>query len=224
MQTGNKAPVWRLPKKTIVAMAKWKCEHSHSGLEHYACWLKANPGEERLGFLDIETTNLKADFGIILSYAIADDASDNVFSKTVTKNELRTCLDEKIVKSCIKDMLKFDRLVTYYGTKFDIPFLRTRAVALGLEFPEYGTLIHNDLYYAVRMKLCISSNRLDNACRTVFGETEKTRIDADHWIKALMGDSAALDYIHDHNVRDVQETKRLYHKLENYRRKTDTTI
>lgn len=224
MQSGNKPPVWRLAKPKIVEMAKWKCEHGHTGLEHYSCWLKHNPGEETIGFLDIETTNLKADFGIILSFAIADDATSNVVSRVITKQDLRTCLDAKVITTCIKEMRKYDRIVGYYSTKFDIPFIRTRAISLGLEFPQYGEIIHNDLYYTVRNKLNISSNRLDNACRTVFGATEKTRIDADHWIKALMGDAEALAYIQDHNIRDVQETKRLYHALETYRRKTDTTI
>lgn len=224
MQLGNKPPVWRLAKKKIVEMAKWKCNHGHTGLEHYSCWIASNPKEEKMGFIDIETTNLKADFGIILAYSIADDQTDEVTSRVITKNDLRTCLDGKVVKACVTDMRRFDRLVGYYSTKFDIPFIRTRAIALGLDFPEYGEIIHNDLYYTVRNKLNISSNRLDNACRTVFGATEKTRIDADHWIKALMGDKGALDYILDHNIRDVQETKKLYHALETYRHKTDTTL
>lgn len=217
-------PIWRLPKKTIVNLAKWRCEHSHSGLEHYNCWLKANPGEEKVGFWDLETTNLKADFGIILCYAIADGTSDKVYSRCITRNDLRTCLDEKVVKACINDLHRFDRVVGYYSTKFDGPFIRTRALALGIDFPEYGEMIHNDLYYTVRNKLNLSSNRLDNACRTIFGATEKTRIDAVHWIKALMGNQTALDYIQDHCIKDTTELKKLYHKLENYRRKTDTSI
>lgn len=218
------APVHRLKKTKIVWLNRNKCRHGHNFLEHWNCFLAEHPEEEKMGFLDIETTNLKADFGIIICYAIADDASDTVSFKSINKRDLRTCLDEKVVSQCIKDMRKYDRIIGYYSTKFDIPFLRTRAIALGLEFPEYGEIIHNDLYYTVRNKLNISSNRLDNACRTVFGETEKTRIDADRWIKALMGDEAALAYIQDHCIKDVQETKRLYHKLENYRKKTDTTI
>jgi len=218
------APVWRLKKPEIVRLAKWRCKHSHSGLEHYECWLKENPGEERIGFFDLETTNLKADFGIILCYAIADGISDQIYTRTITKSDLRTCLDEKVVKSCIKDMKNFDRLVGYYSTKFDGPFLRTRAISLGIEFPEFGQVIHNDLYYTVRNKLNLSSNRLENACRTVFGETAKTRIDADHWIKALMGDKPSLDYINDHCIKDVTELKKLYYKLAVYRNKTNTSL
>uniref|UniRef100_A0A6M3KEA0 Putative RNase_H superfamily protein n=1 Tax=viral metagenome TaxID=1070528 RepID=A0A6M3KEA0_9ZZZZ len=224
MQVGNKPPVWRLAKKKIIEMAKWKCSHGHTGLEHYSCWLKHNPDDEKVGFLDIETTNLKADFGIILSYAIADDKSDKIYNRCITKNDLKTCLDAKVVASCVADMRKFDRVIGFYSTKFDIPFIRTRAIALGLDFPEYGELIHNDLYYAIRNKLCISSNRLENACRVVLGATEKTRIDADHWIKALMGDEKAIAYIVDHNIKDVRETKKLYHRMENFRSKTDTSV
>lgn len=218
------APVHRLKKTQLVWMNRNKCKHGHNYLEHYNCYLMEHPEEEKVGFIDIETTNLKADFGIIITYSICDDATGKVSWRAISKRDLRTCLDEKVVKACIKDMRRFDRLIGYYSTKFDIPFIRTRAIALGLEFPEYGEIIHNDLYYTVRNKLNISSNRLDNACRTVFGDTEKTRIDADHWIKALMGDEDAIAYIVDHNIRDVQETRRLYHKLENFRRKTDTTI
>lgn len=218
------APVHRLSKPKLVWLNSHKCKHGHNYLEHWNCYLEENIEAEKVGFIDIETTNLKANFGIVLCYAIAEDVSDKVYTRCISKSDLRTCLDKKVVDSCIKDMRRFDRLIGYYSTKFDIPFLRTRAIALGLDFPEYGEIIHNDLYYTVRFKLCLNSNRLDNACRAVFGETEKTRIDADHWIKALMGDTTALSYIQDHNIRDVQETKRLYHKLEHFRHKTNTTI
>ena len=105
------APVWRLPKKEIVKLAKWKCPHSHSGLEHYSCWLKEKPEDERVGFLDLECSNLSADFGIILSYAIADGASDTVYSRIITKSDLRTCLDQKVVENCLKDLKNFDRVI-----------------------------------------------------------------------------------------------------------------
>lgn len=221
---GDTAPVWRLKKTEIVNLARWKCQHGHSGLVHYNCWLRANPEEEKIGFWDLETTNLKADFGIILCYAIADGSSDKIYSRLITKSDLRTCLDEKVVKQCIRDMKRFDRLVGYYSSKFDGPFLRTRALALSLDFPEYGQIVHNDLYYTVRNKLNLSSNRLDNACRTIFGSTEKTRIDAVHWVKALMGNQTALDYIQDHNIKDVTELKKLYFRLQHFRKKTDTSL
>ncbi len=219
------APVWNMKKTDIVKLAKWRCEHSASGLEHYNCWLRANPDTERLGFIDIESTNLAADFGIILCYCIADNNSDTILHRVITKSDLKTCLDKNVVEQCLKDMRKFDRLVGFYSTKFDIPFIRTRAVALGIEtFPEYGEIIHNDLYYAVRNKFRLSSNRLENACRILLGSTDKTRIESKYWIKALQGDVGSLSYILDHCQRDVTDLKKLYNKLIPYRKVTGTSL
>ena len=218
-------PVWNMPKKKIVQLAKWRCEHGETGLSHYNCFLRSNPDTERLGFIDIESTNLAADFGIILCYCIADADSDTIYHRVITKSDLKTCLDKKVVEQCLKDMRKFDRLVGFYSTKFDIPFIRTRAVALGVEdFPEYGEIIHNDLYYAVRNKFRLSSNRLENACRILLGNTDKTRIESKYWIKALQGDVDSLAYILDHCQKDVTDLKKLYNKLIPYRKITDTSL
>lgn len=217
-------PVWRMSKQEIIALAKWRCKHRETGLSHYNCYLKEAKVSEKLGFIDIECSNLSADFGIVLSYAIADGSSNKIYKRCITKNELKTCLDKKVVESCIKDMSKFDRLVGYYSSRFDIPFLRTRAIALGLDFPEVGFMYHNDLYFTVRNKLKLSRNRLDVACEALFGSTIKTKIKPTHWIRALMGEKEALKYILDHNVRDVKELKRLYFALLKYRRDTNTSI
>ena len=219
-----RAPVHRMKKVDIVRLSRWRCKHGETGLSHYNCYITENPDLERVCFLDLECSNLSADFGIILSYAIADEKSDTIYSRIITKRELQTCLDKKIVENCLKDLKNFDRVVTYYGSNFDIPFLRTRAVALGIPFFEFGELIHNDLYYTIRNRFKLSRNRLDNACMSLLGNTEKTRITAEYWIKALMGDPQSLAYILDHNIKDVQELKRLYQKVLTYRKKTDTSL
>ncbi len=218
------APVWRLKKTEIVKMARWRCEHSVSGLEHYNCWLRHNPNVERCGYLDIESSNLHANWGIVLTYVIKVKGEDTFYQRTITKNELSTCLDEKVVKQCITDMGKFDRLYTFYGTKFDIPYLRTRAISLGIEFPEYGTLFHNDVYYMARNKLCLNSNRLDNVCLALFGETTKTRLTPKYWTKALMGDKAPLEYIADHCRQDTVELERVHNALDVFRKQNDTSV
>ena len=220
-----RAPVHRMKKTEIVKLSRWRCKHGETGLSHYACWEKANPDTERLGFIDIESTNLAADFGIILCYCIADADSDTIYHRVITKSDLKDCLDKKVVEQCLKDMRKFDRLVGFYSTKFDIPFIRTRAVSLGIEdFPEYGEIIHNDLYYAVRNKFRLSSNRLENACRILLGNTDKTKIESKYWIKALQGDVDSLAYILDHCKKDVTDLKKLYNKLIPYRKITDTSL
>lgn len=214
----------RMKKSEIVWMANHKCRHGHTYLVHPNCYEVDHGMDQRIGFLDLECSNLEADFGIILCYCIADQNSDEIYNKIITKKELATCLDTKVVESCITNMKKFDKIITYYGTGFDLPFLRTRAVSLGVDFPGYGEIVHNDMYYVVRNKFKLSRNRLDNVCQTLFGETEKTRITAEHWIKALQGNSDSLAYILDHCRKDVTELKKLYNKIIGYRRGSDVSI
>ena len=217
-------PVWKMTKKEIVKLAKWRCMHGETGLSHYQCYLRSKPEEEHRGYLDIETSNLHASFGIVLCYAIKDSQSDVIYSRAVTAQELRTCLDKKVIEQCMKDMQRFDRVCTFYGSRFDVPFLRTRALALGIEFPEFGLLYHTDMYFTARARLRLHSNRLEQVCRTLFGETSKTHIDPTRWIKALQGDKEALGYIQEHCKQDTIELERVYNTLINYTRKSDTSI
>lgn len=159
-----------------------------------------------------------------MTYCIKVKDKDEFYSKTITSSELRTCLDAKVMKQCLRDLEKFDRIYTFYGTGFDIKFLRTRAIALGLEFPEYGQLYHNDVYYMARNKLCLNSNRLDNVCMALFGETTKTRLTPQYWTRALMGDKESLVYITEHCKQDTIELERVHKALVGYGKQGDTSL
>ncbi|KKL84703.1 hypothetical protein LCGC14_1962040, partial [marine sediment metagenome] len=74
------APIHRLKKKETVWLANHKCKHRHNYIEHYNCYITENPDMERIGFLDIECSNLKADYGIILSYCIKKHGEDTIYS------------------------------------------------------------------------------------------------------------------------------------------------
>jgi len=494
-------PVARMKKLEIVKLSNWRCKHGESGLSHYNCYLREHPDTEKIGFLDIEASNLQADFGIVLTYAIKTHSTDEILQTTITAKDLRGYLnrgeskkeaDARILTECIKDMAKYDRLVTYYGcvtpghriltsdlrwvpvetlvsgdailafdetaheighrrhlrqatvihnipvekdiyeikledgtileatedhpwlvrrnnskkgqyadissywqfretnklqhfnsklpslerimpvwntdtsheagyvgafidgeghlsqakrkdrdgeyllsvtavqnegpilanyisklntlgfsstrsnydpsnrkcvairigggkqetikflgtirpsklqnldinklgtvqiygekvaiksirkigkgtvcglgttsgtyivegfgshnSVFDLPFLRTRALISGIPFPEYGAILHKDMYFAARGKLSLSSKRLENVCRVLFGKTEKTRIDSAHWTRALMGAPDALEYIADHCRKDVIELERVYDTMLNFGKNTDNSV
>jgi uncharacterized protein YprB with RNaseH-like and TPR domain len=219
-----KAPTTRLPIKKLKYLASHRCKHRHTYAEHYSCYLRENPENLRIGFLDIETSNLKANFGIVFCYCILDDLTDEIVSRVVTKKELKKSLDKYVVAQCIKDLHLFDTVVTYYGSRFDLPFLRTRAKWWGLKFPIFGTIRHKDIYYVVKNKFCLNSNRLETACRAIIGSTEKNKVDATHWIRALQGNNKSLSYILDHNERDVRDLKRIYHAVMPYVKETFRSI
>lgn len=216
------APVSRLSRQEIVWLSRHRCTHKHTYLEHYTCYIKENPLKEEIGFFDIEASNLNANFGIMFSYAIKVGGKNEIVERVITKKELSECLDRKVVEQCVEDLSKFDRIVTFYGKRFDLPFVRTRAVSMNIPFPEYGELIHEDIYFTVKYKFKLHSNRLENACRVLLGATEKTHIDPEYWIKALQGHQKSLDYIADHNRKDVTDLEKLYNKINYYGRKTNS--
>jgi uncharacterized protein YprB with RNaseH-like and TPR domain len=219
------APISRLRKDEILKLAKGRCKHGHSYLEHYQCYKNDVEDTERVGFIDIESSNLKANFGIMLSYCIKIRGSDEILFDVITEKDMHCGeLDKRIVKHCIEDMKKFDRLIGHYSTKFDIPYIRTRALILGLDFPEYGDINHTDTYYMAKHKLCLSSNRQNVVAEAVQGEDIKSRIEPKYWIPALQGNKKALDYILDHNKRDVLQLEGNYNKLERFVRRINKSI
>ena len=209
------APIHKLRKDEILKLAKGKCKHKHTYLDHYACYLAENPEkEERRAYFDIEASNLDADYGIMLSWAIKPSDSDVVIGDVLTPADVKKGTEDKrIVQSCIEALTNFDKVVTYYGTGFDIPFLRARALIVGVPFPAFGTLKHKDLYYVIKSKFKLSSRRLENACRQLLGATEKTRIDAKYWRNGVRGEKKSLAYIYDHNLHDVTDLEKLYNKV-----------
>ena len=87
--------------------------------------------EMKMGYFDIETSNFTANNGHMVSWAIKErgkDDEDGLHYDEITQEEiLAGRFDLRLVKSVLKAMRKFNILVTYYGTGFDLPFIRTRA-------------------------------------------------------------------------------------------------
>jgi uncharacterized protein YprB with RNaseH-like and TPR domain len=221
------APVHKLKKDEIIWLASHRCnDHKHTYLTHYSCYLKDHPEEEeRLAFFDIEASNLDADYGIMLSWAIKPSDSKTVIGDVLTPADVKKGYEDKrIVQSCIDALAKFNRVVTYYGTGFDLPFLRARALIVGVDFPTFGSLKHKDLYYIVKSKFKLSSRRLENACRQLLGATDKTRIDAKYWRNGVRGDKDSLKYIYDHNLHDVIDLEKLYYKVIDFSKTNNTSI
>ena len=214
----------KIKKSELVWMNNHTCVHGHTYISHYNCYLLENPGNGRIGYFDIETSNLKANMGIVYSYCIKDSKSDKIYERCITKKEiLSKDIDKPVIKQMIEDLKKFDRIVTYYGTRFDIPFIRTRAMIHDLPFPAYGDMIHTDLYFIVRNKFQLTRNSLAVACAVLLGDSFKTMIDYTYWMRAMQGDEKALGYILEHNRYDVIDTERLYNKVIDFKKYSETS-
>ena len=172
--------------------------------------------EKTIGYLDIESTGFSANIDVMLSWCIKGRGDKNVAGAKITREELMSeKQDARITELLVEEMNKYDVIMTYYGTRFDIQFIRTRALFHGLDFPLYRQKSHKDLYYVVRSKLKLHRSSL-MAATEFFGIDGKTRLKPDVWKKARWGDAKSLKYRYEHNVADVEILEDLHRKLEDY--------
>ena len=210
-----------------------RCYHRHTIDEHPSCFFKGHikydfksdrewerltgipwyqfPGY-RIGYFDIETDGLKADFGTILSWCIKEKDGPITESR-ITKQELfNGTTDQRVVREFIEEIQKYKIIVGYYSTAFDVPYVRAKALHYDMDFPEYGDIYHWDMYYTVRSKINIARKSLDSAC-DYLNIKGKTPIDKSAWRKAKYGDSKALDEVLRHNRGDVIILEKLHNKV-----------
>jgi uncharacterized protein YprB with RNaseH-like and TPR domain len=225
----------KLKKTEILDIFNFRCEHRHNGFEHPVCYARSRAAQgERTGFFDIESSGLKGNFNFMLSWAIKDAAvpgKKGIKNAVLTKEDIMDLsFDKGIVSSCIKEMMQYDKLVTHYGTGFDIPFIRTRALwwkkkdPQFIDFPEFGTIIHSDVYYMAKRALCLHSNRQDCVAEAIQGGNIKTRIHPEIWMRVIGGAKDALEYIVDHNIKDVLQLEGNFNILRKYMRETRKSI
>lgn len=222
----------KLTKTEIARLATLKCRHGHSYLSHPACFDMERPdlaAEKRhLGFFDIETSHLKANFGFVLGYRIWDDDNQVMLGRNVTSQEInpKFLFDEVLLREMIEDFKKFTHLVVYYGKdrRHDLPFVRTRALMAGTKFPEYGELGIIDMYDMAKNKLSLHSYRLGVVCEELGIEAKGHPLKGKMWIMANAGHQPSLDYIGVHNEEDVKCMPPVLYALEPMYRRLKASI
>jgi uncharacterized protein YprB with RNaseH-like and TPR domain len=209
-----------------------QCKHRHPYQQHPRCFEKEIGDDPKIGIFDIETAwGFNADAGFIICYVLKTYHQKKKYIAAITnknvmdyKRDDEMTIDHEVVKKMVDDMKRFDVLVTYNGSRFDIPYSRTRALKHGYDFPKYGYVKHVDLYYLVKYKLKLSRNSLESACR-MFGIKGKNHVDFDIWQRAAYGDEKAIAFIVDHCERDVEDcTEALYDKIIDYSRHSNRSI
>lgn len=205
-----------IKKAELVERVNYRCGHGKTGITHPNCFDKQYKQEEVIGYLDIECSNLAADFGIVLSYCIKYDKGD-VIKNVITPKEIKNgTFDKRLMQDLCRDIRKFNRIITFYGRRFDIPFLRTRCIYHKLDFPFHKEVYHTDAYFIARYKLRMHSNRL-GVVAPFFGIKAKEHpLNGEVWLKCLSGDKKALAYTLTHNEEDVVSLEKFWQRVQNY--------
>ena len=166
-------------------------------------------------FVDIETSNLNADFGEVLCAVIKPERGKLVVFRadeyTGSSTDLGMLVD---LRTALEEYVDGGVWVTWYGKRFDIPFLDARLL-FHHERP-IRKAMHEDLFYIAKFRLVLSSRRLDSVARHLQTKTQKTRLEPRLWLSALRGEKGAMDEVVEHCKLDVKVLSEVYEKLKPY--------
>lgn len=172
--------------------------------------------------LDLECSNLKANYGRVLCGCIKDlGGKVHTFRQdAVQTGEMWD--DTKTVAQILEALHNYDLLVTWFGRWFDVPFLRTRG--LHLKRRKTVSVFHLDLWNVCKNNLNLNSNRLASAQAFFKLPDAKTPLDPDQWSRATAGDTRVYDAIVKHCVMDVKVLEGAYDYLLPYVKTIGTRI
>jgi DNA polymerase elongation subunit (family B) len=156
--------------------------------------------------LDIETTHLHADFGVILcAYA-----QNPFFGRgTLLSQRLlspvwdRSAADDSaVVRALIERIAQADVLLAHNGADFDLPYIRSRAKRWGMPLPPDRPIL--DPCVIARKRLRLSHNTLASLLSFFDIIERKTPLDPTVWAKAALArDTRAMIKIERHCKADV---------------------
>ena len=162
--------------------------------------------EPRMVCFDLETTNLRGNFGRILvaSFVTIGDGDVITYRGDDKKFKKKDLADDSKLALAIKEYLERSWCwISWNGKMFDVPFLNTRLRLADLEPVEKR--MHIDLmYYARRPNMSLNNSRLDTIAKTFELAEQKTDLTPKEWINAMLLDSKSIDYIVEHCEQDVK--------------------
>lgn len=153
-----------------------------------------------------------------MSWALKPQGAMTVTSRSLARRSLEA--ERDLLSALLEELRGYAWVITYYGTRFDAPFLRSRCLKHRLPFPAYGQIRHLDLYYVARARLRLRSNRL-RVVADFLGIPGKTDVDSAIWALASLADSdeafhRALEAIREHNEWDVRVLEEVHARLDPY--------
>ena len=158
---------------------------------------------------DLETTNLTANFSIILTASIKPFGKETIVFRADEYPEWTSnrANDKPIVNDIARELRKHAIIMTHYGTGFDIPYFRAKMVKHGL--PPLPPMFGLDTYAIAKANFKIHSRRLA-ALGDYFNIGQKSGVEGPLWLEAsLSGSTEAMDSIVAHNIQDVILLERL---------------
>lgn len=161
--------------------------------------------------LDIETTSLEADAGVLIGAGLALETGRIEYLEA-----RRTSEEKSLLSKLAKRLEGVDVLVTWNGRSFDLPFLTTRLMHHGLDPRPILRKTHIDLADVVKGRLRLTFTYLDHVCDFFQIDRKKGPMGLDVprlYVRALEGDRKASVAIREHCIDDLRATREVFLKL-----------
>ncbi|NIT99630.1 MAG: hypothetical protein GWN01_01400 [Nitrosopumilaceae archaeon] len=187
----------------------------------------------KIGYLDIETSGLTANFDFMICYAIyvrdIDTGKHEIRGSYIKKSDLEYArrnkdadlIDKRILEKLIEDLSDLDCLIGHWFIgkyRHDIPFIRSRiAINKVSGFPKHRMVRYGDTQKWGSLIHRLSSNGLGMIGDAYGVSTKKTDIKSKTWKNACMfATRKDVKYIYVHNVKDVKITYKVHKHIEEY--------
>lgn len=185
---------------------------------------------------DIETTNLNADFGFVLSIVLkdVDTGEHKVFrldETSVVKEALakykageKGCwtdpnfwdvIDIELLDAFRKEYSNYNLCITYNGKFFDEMFLNTRMLRCQLPGLPVGVK-HMDIFRMTQKVIKMRSLRLDAVKNFLKIDDQPDTHNWAEWRMAGALIKEGLDFVVEHNIKDVEQLHQVAQQLRNY--------
>src|SRR2546425_10507420 len=165
----------------------------------------------KIVILDIETTSLEADAGVLIGAGLMSDAGRGEYLEA-----RRTSEEKSLLSKLSKHLEIYDVMVTWNGRSFDIPFLTTRLMKHGLDPRPFLRNPHIDLADVVKSRLRLTFTYLYHVCD--FFQIDRKKgpmgLDVPHlYVLVVEGDRQARALIQEHCLDDLRATRQIFLKL-----------
>lgn len=173
----------------------------------------------RIAAFDLETTDLKANMGILLCGAFQPIVEEGKYPKPQTLSLKLADSDvydpdpDKALAVALRDKIEsYHMIVSWNGKMFDIPFLNSRLMFHN-ERPVRPQFHLDLMWYMAGSSNRVGSRKLMSAQQFFRIPETKTSLDWEVWKRAMKGDTKAMKEVTHHCEIDVTVLAKAYWRL-----------
>lgn len=159
----------------------------------------------KLAFVDIESANLNADFGTCVVVSVKPYNGKPV---TFTAPPGR---DKQLLRDATAEMHKYQCWVTFFGRRFDVPFLNSRLLYHGLPLLEKRH--HIDLWMTMKMRTHLSRRNQAHLLNWLGTPESKMSVSPNVWAEMAVKPSEKLEILRERCESDVIGLQAMYERV-----------